>query len=183
MSETARRLITIIQDNTQRLDRMVNDVLKLRRGDTVHRESFKLSDYLRTFVEQFCQIEKLDPGVFELDLHADPTVVFDRSHLNQVMWNLCRNAIRHCRREKGSIRLIVTPQRGVSAVKLDVVDDGPGVASELRSQLFEPFFTTARGGTGLGLYIAREVCEVNNARLDYIETAEGARFSVLCRTA
>ncbi|HZN24828.1 MAG TPA: HAMP domain-containing sensor histidine kinase [Burkholderiales bacterium] len=183
VSETARRLITIIQDNTQRLDRMVNDVLKLRRGDTAHRESFRLSDYLRTFVEQFCQIEKLDPGVFKLDLHVDPTVVFDRSHLNQVMWNLCRNAIRHCRREKGSIRLIVTPQPGVSAVKLDVVDDGPGVPSELRSQLFEPFFTTARGGTGLGLYIAREVCEVNNARLDYVETAEGARFSVLCRTA
>jgi two-component system sensor histidine kinase PilS (NtrC family) len=183
VSDTARRLIAIIQDNSQRLDRMVNDVLKLRRGDTVHRESFRLGDYLRTFVEQFCQIEKLDTGIFKIELEADPIVVFDRSHLNQVMWNLCRNAIRHCRRETGSIRLVVAQQPGEAAVKLDVVDDGPGVPSTLRGQLFEPFFTTAAGGTGLGLYIAREVCDANHARLEYVDTPKGARFSVLCRTS
>jgi len=181
VSETARRLITIIQDNSQRLDRMVNDVLKLRRGDTAHRESFALTDYLKTFVEQFCQIEKLDPAIFRLELQAEPSVQFDRSHLNQVMWNLCRNAVRHCSREHASIRLIVSQEPGTAVVRLDVADDGPGVPAELRSQLFEPFFTTARGGTGLGLYIAREVCEANDARLDYVETARGARFSVRCR--
>ena len=183
VSATARRLITIIQDNTQRLDRMVNDVLRLRRGDSAHRESFKLVDYLKTFVEQFCQIEKIRPDIFEIRLHADPHVMFDRSHLNQVMWNLCRNALRHCRREKASICVIVLMDAHDGIVKLDVVDDGEGVPVELRSQLFEPFFTTATGGagTGLGLYIAREVCEANNARLDYVETAHGARFTVQCK--
>jgi two-component system sensor histidine kinase PilS (NtrC family) len=63
---------------------------------------------------------------------------------------------------------------------LDVVDDGPGVILEARAQLFEPFFTTSAGGTGLGLYIAREVCEANGATLDYVETPRGAQFSVLC---
>ena len=71
---------------------MVNDVLRLRRSDSAHRESFKVVDYLKTFVEQFCQIEKINPEIFEIELHADPRVLFDRSHLNQVMWNLCRNA-------------------------------------------------------------------------------------------
>jgi two-component system sensor histidine kinase PilS (NtrC family) len=66
-------------------------------------------------------------------------------------------------------------------VKLDVVDDGAGVPGELRSQLFEPFFTTAAGGSGLGLYIAREVCEANGATLDYVETPGGAQFTVICR--
>jgi two-component system sensor histidine kinase PilS (NtrC family) len=182
-SETAQRLITIIQDNTQRLDRMVNDVLRLRRSDSAHRESFKLIEYLKTFVEQFCQIEKIDPAIFEIELNADPVVIFDRSHLNQVMWNLCRNAARHCRRERASIRVIVVFDPAHATVKLDVIDDGPGVPLALRSQLFEPFFTTATGGTGLGLYIAREVCEANNARLEYVETAQGGRFSVLCRAA
>ncbi|MBI2509967.1 MAG: sensor histidine kinase, partial [Betaproteobacteria bacterium] len=65
--------------------------------------------------------------------------------------------------------------------KLDVADDGAGVPSDLRSRLFEPFFTTAAGGTGLGLYIAREVCEANGASLDYVETLRGAQFTVLCR--
>jgi two-component system sensor histidine kinase PilS (NtrC family) len=182
-TDTARRLITIIHDNTQRLNRMVNDVLRLRRSDSVHRERFKVGDYLKVFVEQFCQIERIDPETFSIELRADPRVVFDRSHLNQVMWNLSRNALRHCRREKGSIRVTVDTAEGGDAVKLEVIDDGPGVPAALRSQLFEPFFTTAPGGTGLGLYIAREVCEANDAKLDYVDAPPGARFAVLCPAA
>jgi two-component system sensor histidine kinase PilS (NtrC family) len=183
VSETARRLITIIQDNSQRLARMVNDVLKLRRGETAHRERFRVSDYLNTFVEQFCQIEKLDRAMFSVELRADPDVLFDRSHLNQVMWNLCRNAVRHSRREAGSIRLLVTRQSGGADASIEVIDDGPGIPPALRSHLFEPFFTTAAGGTGLGLYIAREVCEANHGHLEYLETERGARFRVSCPAA
>jgi two-component system sensor histidine kinase PilS (NtrC family) len=180
MGDTAARLITIINENSGRLDRMVSDVLRLNRGERAHRERFRLADFLSGFIEQFSQIEKIDPGVFRVELAADPDVLFDRSHLNQVMWNLCRNALRHCRRGPASIVIRVSLERAGSVVKLDVVDDGPGVILEARAQLFEPFFTTAAGGTGLGLYIAREVCEANGATLDYVETPRGAQFSVLC---
>jgi two-component system sensor histidine kinase PilS (NtrC family) len=178
-----KRLTTIIQENSQRLDRMVNDVLRIRRGDSAHRESFMIAEYLKTFIEEFCQIEKLSRDIFRLDLNSDPRVLFDRSHLNQVMWNLCRNAARHCLRQQGSIRITVNVEERTSTVRLDVQDDGPGVPPALRSQLFEPFFTTASGGTGLGLYIAREVCEANGAKLDYVETDHGAHFAVLCKAA
>lgn len=181
INETTQRLIAIINENAQRLDRMMNDVLRLNRGERAHRERFKLVDFLKTFVEEFAQIERIDPEVFAIELGADPEVLFDRSHLNQVMWNLCRNALRHCGRRPGSIRIRVAMARFGSVVKLDVVDDGPGVAPEARSQLFEPFFTTAAAGTGLGLYIAREVCEANGATLDYVETSAGAQFTVFCR--
>ena len=180
MGDTSARLITIINENSGRLDRMVNDVLRLNRGERAHRERFRLADFLSGFIEQFSQIEKIDPGVFRVEPAADPEVLFDRSHLNQVMWNLCRNALRHCRRGPASIVIRVSLERGGSVVKLDVVDDGPGVILEARAQLFEPFFTTAAGGTGLGLYIARDVCEANGATLDYVETPRGAQFSVLC---
>jgi two-component system sensor histidine kinase PilS (NtrC family) len=63
---------------------------------------------------------------------------------------------------------------------LDVIDDGPGLPPELRSNLFEPFFTTSPGGTGLGLYLAREICEANGATLEYVDSVSGARFSVTC---
>lgn len=179
--ETSRRLLSIIHDNARRLDRMVHDVLWLNRGDRVQREAIDLVNCLTAFVEQFCEIEKIAPSVFRIELHARPVVLFDRSHLDQVLWNLSRNALRHCRREDGSIQIVVRLERGGSAVRMDMVDDGPGVPPELRSQLFEPFFTTSSGGTGLGLYIAREVCEANGAMLEHIETTRGAQFTIVCR--
>jgi two-component system sensor histidine kinase PilS (NtrC family) len=178
--ETAARLISIINENSGRLDRVVNDVLRLNRGERAHRERFRLADFLAGFIEQFSQIEKIDRSVFRIEPAGDPDVLFDRSHLNQVMWNLCRNALRHCRRGPASIVIRFSLERSGGVVRLDVVDDGPGVTAEARAQLFEPFFTTATGGTGLGLYIAREVCEANGATLDYVETPRGAQFRVQC---
>jgi two-component system sensor histidine kinase PilS (NtrC family) len=181
INNTTKRLLNIIHDNSRRLDRMVNDVLQLDYGTRAQRESFWVADFVQTFVEQFCQIEKIRSEIFAIELKANPRVLFDRSHLDQVMWNLCRNALRHCQRQEASIRIGVDLEGEGSIVKLDVVDDGAGVPGELRSQLFEPFFTTAAGGSGLGLYIAREVCEANGATLDYVETPGGAQFTVICR--
>jgi two-component system sensor histidine kinase PilS (NtrC family) len=182
-NDTAARLLAIIYDNVRRLDRMVNDVLKLNRGERAHREVFRVGGYLQTFAEQFCQIEKAPASLIALELAADPEVSFDRSHLNQVMWNLCRNALRHCCRRDASIRIGVSVVNGGDLVRLDVLDDGPGVPPALRSQLFEPFFTAVSSGTGLGLYIAREICAANDAMLDYVETLSGAQFTVLCQGA
>lgn len=183
VNDTVARLLAIIHDNTQRLERMVQDVLKLNRGERAHREKFRIGGYLKTFAEQFCQIEKIPPSVIALEINADLEVSFDHSHFNQVMWNLCRNALRYCSRQERSIRIAVGATGGGSIVKLDVVDDGPGVPPELRNQLFEPFFTTAGSGTGLGLYLAREICEANGATLDYVESPRGAHFTVLCQEA
>jgi two-component system sensor histidine kinase PilS (NtrC family) len=182
MNEQQRRLLQIVHDNTQRLDRMVQDVLKLNRRDRAHRETFLLSDFLRTFVNQFCQIEKVPDEIIKLELLGDASVVFDRSHLNQVMWNLCRNALRYSQRKSASVGIAVRPGGASSTVELMVSDDGPGVPEAIRPHLFEPFFTTAASGTGLGLYIAREICDANNASLEYLEhDGPGAQFMIAIR--
>ncbi|MDH5534500.1 MAG: ATP-binding protein [Betaproteobacteria bacterium] len=181
LHDTTGRLLTIIYDNSQRLDRMVNDVLRLNRSDRTSREPFPLVAFLRNFVEQFCQIERIRPEVIAIELAAEPEAEFDLAHFDQVMWNLCRNALRHCRKAQASIRICVGRDVRVGAVRLDVIDDGPGVPLEARGKLFEPFFTDAPGGTGLGLYIAREMCEANGATLDYVATPSGAQFTILCR--
>jgi two-component system sensor histidine kinase PilS (NtrC family) len=180
VSAGSKRLTTIIRDNTRRLDRMINDVQTLNRGERAERERFRLAPYLQSFVAQFVETERLEGNEIELELMTDPYVMFDRDHLNQVLWNLCRNALRHSTRRPGCIRLQVTRAARSNAVRLDVVDDGPGVPPESRAKLFEPFFTTAPGGTGLGLHLAREICEANGAMLEYIEAAGGARFTVTC---
>jgi len=182
LGETQRRLLTIVHDNTQRLDRMVQDVLKLNRRDRAHRETFEVGEFLRTFVAQFCQIEKVPDDVIILEIQRDGSLTFDRSHLNQVMWNLCRNALRYSQRRAGSIRIELRQSVLGNGLELRVCDDGPGVPEAIRPHLFEPFFTTAASGTGLGLYIAREICDANNASLDYLEhEGPGAQFVVAFR--
>jgi len=175
---TQARLLQIIHDNTHRLDRMVQDVLQLNRRDRATPEMLRLGATLRQFTERFCQTEKIPAKVVVLDVAEDLTVRFDRHHLDQVLWNLCSNAWRHCRRRDGSIRLRAGFASPGNVVQLDVADDGPGVAEALRTQLFEPFFTTDSTGTGLGLYIARELCEANGATLDYIEAPQGGQFRI-----
>ena len=106
------------------------------------------------------------------------TLVFDRSHFHQVLWNLLGNALRHSRRQEGSILLRVQDDAGEGWVALHAIDDGRGVDEGLREQIFEPFFTTHSRGTGLGLYIARELCEANGARLELLNSVSGADFCV-----
>ena len=180
-SPTHARMLQIIHDNTQRLDRMVQDVLKLNRRDRAVREHFDLGDYLETFAAEFCEIEKIPANTIRVEARIEATISFDRSHLNQIMWNLCRNALRYCRKKPGSIVVNVRPGPRQGTVELNVIDDGMGVAESLRAHLFEPFFTTASSGTGLGLYIAREICEANVATLEYVERPVGAQFSLVCK--
>jgi two-component system sensor histidine kinase PilS (NtrC family) len=178
-----RRLLAIIHDNVQRLDAIVQDVLRLNRRDRAVREVFDVTDYLTTFASQFGQIEKIDPTVIALAIDGRPRVAFDKSHLNQVMWNLCRNALRYCRREAGSVRIAVVPGTVAGTFELSVIDDGAGIDEDTRGHLFEPFFTTASTGTGLGLYLAREICEANGATLAYVERASGTQFTLVAKAA
>ena len=175
------RLLRIIQDNAKRLDRMVREVLELTRRDRVHAESIRLAAFLRSFVDEFAQNERIPVAAFALELQDAGEIAFDRVHLQQVLWNLLRNAWRHSRQSDASVRVSV--RRQANRVELHVIDDGEGVPAHLRQQLFEPFFTTYSGGTGLGLYIAREMCAANAAILEYAgpsAEAGGADFRILC---
>jgi two-component system sensor histidine kinase PilS (NtrC family) len=170
------RLTRIIRDNAKRLDRMVKDVLELNRRDRVQPDSVRLGAFVETFLDEFAQNEQIDRSGFALSMEGDGVVEFDRVHLNQILWNLARNAWRHSQKRAGSVRLRI--QRQSNRLELVVVDDGPGVAKDLQGQLFEPFFTTYSAGTGLGLYIARELCAANGATLDYVDRPAGAEFRI-----
>ena len=175
------RLVRIIHDNVRRLDRMVRDVLELSRRDRIRPETIRLRQFLLAFLDEFAQNESIPRARFGIDAAEDIAVEFDRVHLNQVLWNLVRNAWRHCRKQDGSVR--VQALRRANRVELHVIDDGEGVARELQAQLFEPFFTTFASGTGLGLYIARELCATNAASLDYLDRGPGADFRIQWQAA
>ncbi|MBI5659467.1 MAG: PAS domain-containing protein [Nitrosomonadales bacterium] len=166
------RLFQIIADNTARLNRIVQDVMQLNQRDRVHGEAFRLDERLPLFIEGLHHTEGVSQEVFMIEAGSDCAINFDRAHLDRVLWNLCRNALRYCSKRAGSVRLCAwrSAERGTV---LEVRNDGPGVAPEHVQQLFEPFFTTSAGGTGLGLYISRELCEANGATLEYRQRPEG----------
>ena len=173
---TQKRLLEIIRDNTFRLDRMVQDILQLNRKDRGAAEVILLAPFLSNFCQDFTQSEKIAAEALVMEAGTNLSLNFDRLHLHQILWNLCRNAWRHGQQVPGSIRVVSSRAETAYGIQLDVIDDGPGVPSAIQAQLFEPFFTTESTGTGLGLYIARQLAEANNATLDYIETSTGGLF-------
>jgi two-component system, NtrC family, sensor histidine kinase PilS len=166
------RLFQIILDNTTRLNRIIQDVMQVNRRDRVHPEKLNLAARMEELVENICQVEQVPRVVFSLRIDPACSARFDRGHFEQVMWNLCRNALRYSQKLPGSVRLAgFVSDEGRSV--LEVSDDGPGVPADAVQKLFEPFFTTDAGGTGLGLYIARELCEANRAMIEYQQAPDG----------
>ena len=180
--ETDGRLLRIVIDNTHRVERIVSDVLELGRRDRAYPEKIDLRETLPVLVDEYVLKEKLTAGVIRIDCQGAATMYFDRSHFHQVIWNLLGNALRHSCGMEGSVRLLVRSVNHEGWVQLHVIDDGKVVDVEHGEHIFEPFFTTHSQGTGLGLYIARELCDANGARLELVDSESGADFCVTGRT-
>ncbi len=177
--KSAQRMLQIISDNVQRLDQMVKDVLELNRRDRTNQESINLIDFLTEFHEYFCSVEKIPLNAFLLKIESNELKIkFDKRHLHQILWNLCRNGWRHSQQTEGSLIMNIRSSSRSRYINIDINDDGPGVSQEIKPRLFEPFFTTESTGTGLGLYIARELCEANGSHIKYITSNRGGLFSI-----
>jgi two-component system, NtrC family, sensor histidine kinase PilS len=178
-----QRLLHMIRNNAKRIDRIVGEVLQLNRRDRQQPEVIAFSEFMRSLVDEIAQAENVPPGGVAMQVADDLMVIFDRGHLNQIVWNLVRNAWQHCQKKEGSIRIAARAGYMGDAVICELNDDGPGIPAELRGQIFEPFFTTRPGGTGLGLYIARELADANAAALELLPKGPGAHFRMTMKRA
>jgi two-component system sensor histidine kinase PilS (NtrC family) len=178
-----QRLLHMIRNNAKRIDRIVGEVLQLNRRDRQQPEVIAFSEFMRSLVDEIVQAENVPPGGVAMQVADDLFVIFDRGHLNQIVWNLVRNAWQHCQKKEGSIRIAARAGYMGDAVICELNDDGPGIPAELRGQIFEPFFTTRPGGTGLGLYIARELADANGAALELLPKGPGAHFRMTMKRA
>lgn len=174
-----QRLTNIIQTNTARVNHIIEDILQLSRRKDSRREKIELNAWLENYLKTFIQEQALMTDAFTLVLTTEPLSVFiDPSHLKQIMDNLCQNALNYGQPEQGAItvQIVVVKQ----AACIDVIDNGTGISPENLHHLFEPFFTTSPKGTGLGLYISRELAELNQAKLIYYMTDENKSCFRLC---
>ncbi|SFM49651.1 signal transduction histidine kinase [Ectothiorhodospira mobilis] len=171
-----RRLAGIIQDQSRRMNRLIENVLGLSRRAAPRSETLDLGPWLETFARDFRAHHHLTPA--QLEVRLGPEVLqarFDPEQLHQVLWNLCLNALRYGTRdgEPPQIRIQGGMDTPASRPFVDVQDAGHGVRPAILRQLFEPFVTSGTRGTGLGLYIARELCENNGGTLEYLPLPTG----------
>lgn len=170
------RLLQIIQANAKRMNLTIESVLNLSRKKEPKRERLPLKGWLHSFLRDFMLQHNLKEKQVTLFIEpADLMIEFDPAHLHQIMWNLCRNAFKYAHDNPQKLQLDI--QGGTPAhsrdVLLNIIDNGRGIPEDLRQRLFEPFFTTSTQGTGLGLFMARELCLSNGSALEYISLPTG----------
>lgn len=179
-ADTRARLVRIIGDNSNRLNRLVGEVLDLGRRDRVQQESIGLSTFLAQFVDEYTLQDAGAANRIRVVASDSDVICFDRAHLYRILANLVTNALSYASAAPGAVQLNVVA--GLSGrVELHIIDDGPGIAEPDRGKVFEPFFTTRSRGTGLGLYIARELSEANGAQLDLLGGSGGAHLRVIAK--
>jgi two-component system sensor histidine kinase PilS (NtrC family) len=174
------RMLDIIDRHSRRIDSIINSVLGLSRRSQTSRRTLALDSWLLDAIDDYLAYNEDAPD-FDLD-DFDPglQIEFDPDHLRQVLFNLWDNAKRHARHDDAELAIRLSGHRDRSGrFCLDVSDNGPGIVDTIRDQIMEPFFSTMREGTGLGLHISAELCEANGAQLVPVAYSHGACFRIV----
>ena len=176
MDATDQRMVEIINNHCIRLNEIIENILQLSRRERSRPETLDLGRWAQDFVEEYRQGNDLGADSLRAIAGGTGTVsaLADPQQLQQVVWNLVQNALRYGRMPGESARVMVVARMGDHGVPiLEVIDRGPGIPTKVAAQIFEPFYTTHEYGTGLGLYLARQMAEANQASLEYVRVAGG----------
>ena len=169
--EEDHKLVNMIQSHCQRIDRIINNVLTMSKHKNAHPEIIDLGNWVKQFKEEYLRHKA---GTIHIDIPTDKVMAkIDQNHLYQIMSNLVDNGLRYSRNsisdnsKTAQVYLQVGVDQTVDLPYIDVIDDGKGIEDTVLEHLFEPFFTTETAGTGLGLYLSKELCQANQANLSY----------------
>lgn len=181
-----RRLLEIIHTQGQRMNGIVQNILGMARREASQPESIDLNVFTRKFVEEYRDSHPLETDILQaLPANRGVTCLADPRHLHQVLTILVHNALSYGRfpGQPAKVSVAVTQEGPGLAAELSVLDRGPGIAPAAAERLFTPFHTTSEHGTGLGLYIARQLCEANQCSLSYHSApGGGSRFTITLPT-
>lgn len=170
ISDSDVRLTEIIRVNSQRVSNIVESILSLSRRDNTTPRHVELHEWATAFVAEFVGTMELYEGAVVVTADSEAAQIeIDPTHLHQVVWNLCDNAVKYASLEAGAIAVELRCGHLDSTGRpfLEIADRGAGIPEDIVEHVFEPFFTAQPGGTGLGLYISRELCERNGSALSY----------------
>ena len=185
LKEPEKQLTQIIEQQCMRINRTIEDVLSLSRRSQSALETLRLAPWLQPFAKQLRNATQGENYKLSILCPDDIQVRFDPGQLQQILHNLCTNGLRYAiKASEDRARLaIIATISDVNSIYLDIIDNGNGVAVEQRPHLFEPFYTTEHNGTGLGLFLCRELCEANHARIQYHPIPNGTCFRIIMKSA
>jgi two-component system sensor histidine kinase PilS (NtrC family) len=175
LSNEDRRMANIIQQHTQRMNAIIENVMSISRRQPPNPERLVMKDWLERYLEDYRAGLSGDPLIKFAEVPEEAVIQFDPEHLKRVLANLLDNALRHSEMANGraTADVVISWEHLIERCLIDVIDHGDGVPEDEQVKLFEPFYTTVAKGTGLGLYLCKELCEINKATLAYRRTNSG----------
>ena len=169
------RMADIIQHHSERVNQIVESVMQISRREPPKPEQLLLESWLSAFVREYLNaLNRPAEVIIDCD-YKELLIEFDPENLQRIFSNLLDNALRHSKQETGkeTARIHIDVDSTLHQYQINMIDNGSGVAFADRAKLFEPFFTTMSEGSGMGLYLCKELCEINNADLNYRLTGKG----------
>ena len=176
LSAEDERLKQLILNNCTRMNEVIKNVLQLSRREKSQPQVNQVVPFLEQFRQNFCHNNTCNLIIKVTNKKL--SMVFDRSQLEQVLVILCDNAMKHGADKHGIVTIRIRAKRVLHKTCIIVSDEGSGIAPDYRDTIFEPFFTTLRHGTGMGLFIAKDLCEINQAQLALLQTERGCAFAI-----
>ena len=176
LNDADKRMVEIINNHCSRVNEIVENILQLSRRERSRPESLDLSLWVQHFVEEYKSGNDIGQDQLRAVIQTRHVeALADPQQMQQVVWNLVQNALRYGRLPGEQARVSVVPRLATEKGPplIEVIDRGPGIPAKVAAQIFEPFFTTHEYGTGLGLYLARTMCEANQATLEFVPVAGG----------
>lgn len=173
---TDRRMTEIINRNTARLNEVIENILSLSRQRGLKPEGIRMDVWLNKLSKDLSNSHQLAPGqMLTYVSPQDTNLSFDPQQVQQIISALVENAVKHQAQKAADLVISLTggDAPGRDAGYIEVIDNGVPIPSDIVDKLFEPFFTTSNQGTGLGLYIVKELCDANNIRISYLPLASG----------
>jgi two-component system sensor histidine kinase PilS (NtrC family) len=186
ITDSDQRMVEIINNHCGRVNEIIENILQLSRRERSRPESLDLNTWAVRFVDEYKEANDIGQDSLRPLLYPRPVeALADPQHLQQVVWNLVQNALRYGRLPNEPSRVMVVARLASDngPPLLEVIDRGPGIPPKVAAQIFEPFFTTHQYGTGLGLYLAKQMCEANQASLEYVPVAGGGSCFRITLTA